>query len=454
MQPVAHSCHERAARAQILLKTLESIYARRQIATEFAWIGFGQGIAALGGLFGVRLLTGAMSPALYGQFALALTVTTLIGQIVLGPASQVAIRYYSSAIEHSEFGQYAGALGWLTRWGIGIVAAFFAAFAILLVAGGAHEWLWLGSLSFLFALIQGLIGIFDGIQNAARNRILVACHLGLATWLRILLAFGLVRFLGANSSHAMLGYLAGGLIILASEAYFFYRRIYTVHAPVARPASSRTNWKGRTLEYFWPFATWGIFSFMQQSSDRWALGLTASTAAVGVYAALYQLSFLPVTMAANVAVQLLEPIVYRRAGDGSDHARMSSAFRLIRRMIVLSISATAIAGALAVILHRPIFGLLVAPGYRQVAPLMPVMVAAGGLFATGQVASISLMSTGKSRLLLAPKVGTSILGAALNLIGARTFGIVGVVAGQLLFALVYLAWVLGLSYSLGASRGQ
>jgi O-antigen/teichoic acid export membrane protein len=91
-----------------------------------------------------------------------------------------------------------------------------------------------------------------------------------------------------------------------------------------------------------------------------------------------------------------------------------------------------------------IFTILVAPEYRSVSWLLPGMVLAGALFATGQFGSLSLMIEKTTKKLIAPKIITAIIGVCLNVIGAKIAGIIGVVAANIAFSSLYLLWVLGL----------
>ncbi|HNX69102.1 MAG TPA: hypothetical protein PKI45_06425, partial [Candidatus Omnitrophota bacterium] len=55
----------------------------RRLFREGSWVVFGQFIAVMGSLLGVRILTGLMNPSVYGELALGLTVAVLIGQIIM-----------------------------------------------------------------------------------------------------------------------------------------------------------------------------------------------------------------------------------------------------------------------------------------------------------------------------------------------------------------------------------
>jgi O-antigen/teichoic acid export membrane protein len=83
-----------------------------------------------------------------------------------------------------------------------------------------------------------------------------------------------------------------------------------------------------------------------------------------------------------------------------------------------------------------------------VSPLLPGIVLSGGLYAAGQIAAQMLLTSFRTRQLLAPKVGTALLGIALNFAGAMLWGVRGLVAAGIAFGVVYLAWILYLARDL------
>ena len=95
---------------------------------------------------------------------------------------------------------------------------------------------------------------------------------------------------------------------------------------------------------------------------------------------------------------------------------------------------------LAFLMHSKFFEILVSDRYTVVSPLLPLMVLASGLYATGQMATNSLMMRNKTQALIAPKIGTALFGVAANLAGARWFGLLGVVLAGVAFGGLYLAW--------------
>jgi O-antigen/teichoic acid export membrane protein len=194
--------------------------------------------------------------------------------------------------------------------------------------------------------------------------------------------------------------------------------------------------------YAWPFAAWGVFTWAQLASDRWALQAFTSTAMVGRYAVLYQVGYYPLTLLSGLLMQLAVPILFSRAGDASQPERLAHTRQLNQFLVVATIGITLVVSIAAVFLHDWIFSILVAPSFRDVSYLLPLMVLTGGLFALGQTGSLLFLTGTTTHRLVSPKVATAVLAVALMIAGAKTWGLVGVVGAGIAHTLVYAIWVL------------
>ena len=418
----------------------------RRLSREGLWIVASQVAVVAGSLVGVRLLTKLLDPATYGELALGMTIATLLGQTVIGPLSNGVTRFYAPAMERGVLGVYLHAVRRLlakTGW---ILIGVTLAAVVGLRAVGRSGWTPFVVVTLIFALGSGFNAILSGIQIAARQRSIVALHQGVEPWARFLTAGALVWWLGSNSTIAMLGYAIAVVPVLASQLYFLRRII----PPAPRMPAEEGRWQDQILGYSWPFAAWGVFTWLQLASDRWALSAFATADEVGLYAVLYQLGYYPISLATGMATQFLTPILFQRAGDASDPHRAAGVHRLGWRLTGLALAITGVAVVLTWLLHVPVFRLLVAPNYRSVSYLLPWMTLAGGTFAAGQAMSLNLMSQLKTQEMILPKIATAGLGVAFNVLGAYWLGTPGIVIAAILFSVIYLAWMAILSRQAGA----
>lgn len=398
----------------------------------------GQGAAIAGALVGVRLLTELLDPAAYGELALAMTIATLVNQSVLGPIGNGISRFFAPAQEQSDVGAYLQASARLVLMATGVILAAMVLAVVVLEAAGLEAWIAVTGGALVFAILSGWSAVLSSIQAAARQRAIVALHQGLESWLRFLLAAILLVWLGPGSSIAMGGYVLALVVVLGSQTYFFRR----MAPPVVSVQRSPAVWQARIWAFSWPMSIFGIFTWMQLVSDRWALGLFSSKQDVGLYAVLFQIGYFPISLLSGMVASFLAPIFYQRAGDASEQRRIAGVNRISWHITWWSLGITMVAVVVAFLWHGALFQLLVAPKYHTVSGLLPWVVLAGGVFAASQSLSLAMMSQLKTRLMMPAKIGTAVVGVLLNLGGAYWFGMQGIVFAGVLFSLLFFSWML------------
>jgi O-antigen/teichoic acid export membrane protein len=431
------------------------IPGRRRLSGEILWVVTGQAISVIGALVGIKLLTELLPPKAYGELALAMTAATLANQTILGPLSNACTRFFAPANEAREVTQYLKAVSSLTVAAamslivLGVLAVF------VLEVAGHGTWVALVAATFAFAVISGCNAIMDGMQTAARQRSVVALHQGFGTWLRFLCAVWLIDKLGVSSFAAMCGYGLGSLFTAISQGCFFTRGIvHPLSFEHEISGSALSRWKPTIIDYAVPISIWGMFTWMYMASDRWALQAFASTEDVGRYAVLYQLGYYPMMLVSGIVSQFLAPIFFQISGDATDPLRRRTVSQTNHVINCASLGFTMFAVAVAAILHAQIFQVLTSQAYLDVSWLLPAVVLAGGLFGTGQLAAMETLSNQGSRDLIKPKIVTAVLGVALNVTCAATWGVTGIVVAGTIFAGAYLGWVIWLNcYSESASGG-
>lgn len=414
----------------------------RRLAKEASWIVLGQIVAVLGSLVLVRVLTEHLSPAEYGQLALGLTVAGLVNQVVMGGVGSGIGRFYSIAAEQQDLGGYLSA-----SWRLmGYATLAVLVVGLVLISGlrflGYSQWLGLAVAALVFSVLSGYNSALSGIQNAARQRAVVAFHSGLDAWLKILLALGILFWLGSSSTAVVMGYALSSFLVTGSQ-FFFLRRLILNQD---KPNGESYQWVPQIWAYSWPISTWGIFTWVQQSSDRWALEAFTTTQDVGLYAVLFQLGYTPISLATGLAASFLGPILFQRSGNATDHVRNANVHQLVWRMTSICMVLTLTAFMLALGLHNWFFQWLVAVDYRSVSYLLPWMVLAGGIFAAGQMLALKMMSELKSVTMISAKIGTAILGVLFNLYGAYIAGVTGIVLSAVAFSVIYFLWMFLLSF--------
>lgn len=417
---------------------------------EVFWVVLGQGAAVIGSVVGVRVLTAVLDPAAYGELALGMTIAVLVSQLLFGPLANGATRFFAPALEQDDVAGYLKVVKRLAVAATGWVGAAALITVVGLSLSGRPEWAALAFVSYLFGVLAGYDTVFNGIQNAARRRSVVALHQGLASWMRFMAAAGFVILLGASGASAILGYSAATVVILGSQRWWV-RRVLPRRDP---GRGTRGTWQAQLMKYSAPFGFWGLFTWAQFASARWSLSYFGTLQEVGLYSVLFQVGYYPVLLVTALAVQFAAPILFQRAGDATDPQRYAFVVRLSARLASLALGMTALGSTIVFFFHEQIFALVVDSAYQGMSYLLPWVLLAGGLFAAGQVLALNDMSRLQTRRLIAPKITTAIIGTALNVVGAFLYGVPGVVGGSVLFSASYLVWMLAISRNVSHVRAQ
>ncbi len=411
-------------------------------------------ISIIGSLALVRLLTEYLSPGQYGELALALTVANLINQVVMCGLISGIGRFYSIAKDREDLDGYLSQSYTLLKYAALVTILIGVLLLIGVAASSYREWVTLVFVTVVFSIVSNYNGVFGDIQNAARNRPIVVFNNSLDTIFKIVFVYLATVLLGASSTIVIVGYLlSAAIVFLSNNAMLKYAIPPKKQEKTIQSQASR-NWQGQIWTYAWPFSAWGIFTWAQQASDRWALEIFSSTQEVGVFAVLFQLGYVPIITLSGLLASFLTPIFFSRAGDATDQQRNVSVHRINMMVTYTMMALTVVAFLITWGLHRFVFMIFVSPEFRGHSNLLPWFVLAGGLFATGQMLVLKVLSEVRPRILLTVKIGTAVLGVALNVVGAWIAGIHGVIAALVTFSAVYVIGMLWLTRSDAAPRAE
>jgi O-antigen/teichoic acid export membrane protein len=429
---------QRSAQTLLALRTFGGARFWR-LAREGGWVVTGQVASVAGALVLVRVLTGRLEPHQYGELALALTLAGLVGQLIIGGATAGIGRFYSIAAEANEVRRYAGASARVMLHSTAAVGGLAALVIGGLILTGRQQWLGLTIAVFVFSVVSGFNSAMGSIQNAARQRVIVAMHSGLDAWLRIALIVVLMVWVGATSTAVVIGYSVSALLVTGSQVYFLHRLL--------RPQlgledhSATTDWSTPIWSFSWPIMAAGFFNWGYYASQRWALQFFAASDEVGRFYALTQIAYSPVSLAGAAFMALIVPILYARAGDPANIDRVMSTRLVVGRLSVIGLCAVLLLAGTTALFHESIFRIFVAPEYRDLSRYMPLAVAAAGILVVSHTLGTSVLITNRTRLLLPlAVVGNSVVAIG-NLYATSQWGIRGLMGSMVLGAMLHLAWV-------------
>jgi len=412
-----------------------------RLSKEGFWLILGQITAVVGSLIGVRVLTSLLDPAAYGELALGITAVMLVNQVIMGPLSNGITRFYAPAAKQKDLGRYLKAALRLVISSTGAVALIIVITIFGFLVIGKAKWAAIATASLVYAVFSSYNSILSGIQNAARQRIIVALRQGMEPWALFIIAAGLIFWLGPSSAVAMTGYVLAAVLIFITQSVFFRRIIDQARVEHQEKWGSISIWQKQILEYSWPFATWGIFLWAYMSSGKWSLQFFISIKEVGYYAVLLQLGYQPFMTLASMVTRLISPIYFHRIGDFSDPRHIVNALESVWRITVISIIGTLLMTVATFLFHKQIFFSLVAPAYAGVSVFLPIVVFSAGLLASSMFCSLGMQIQKTTRLLILPKIISYAIGTLLTFAGAARFGLTGVIYAAAFTTIIHLLWV-------------
>jgi len=405
---------------------------------ESVWVVLGQVISVVGVLLGVRLLTSMLSPEIYGELALCISLVMLVFYIVGETFSELTMRFFIPAREQ----------GWLADFYHGIQTYFFKIIAFVLVPGllmllalaltGNIKLVTVGVPILLFSVFSSANGLIEGIRNGARDRKVVAFHQALFQWLRFLLAALFIWMTGASASVALWGYAFASLLVVISQICFLRRAEFYSSMQLKRNSEKGFQNVETMRDYARPFLVMGGFTWLLSFADRWALSIFCPMSEVGYYAALYQVGYFPMIFASRILLQLVSPVLYERAG-GTDYDGRTDELNRFNKHLTLFV--LGLSFALWIVLyqiHKPLFALFVDQDYQIVSYLLPWTVLSAGIYSAGSIPLVSVLSRFESGRILPMKIGTTLLGVICYITGAFFYKLEGLVFGGLVFSFIYL----------------
>lgn len=411
----------------------------RRLAKEGSWIVAGQIAAVIGALVMVRVLTEHLDPAEYGQLALGMTIAGLVNQVAMGGLVSGIGRFYSIAAEKRDLWGYLRAskrlMGYATL-GVGAIALVLT---VGLVATGRSQLLGLAVAVLVFSILSGYNSALSGIQNAARQRAIVALHGGMNAWLNIGLVTGLVIWVSSSSTAVVIGYALSALLVTVSQLYFL-RQLLHRYGSITH-ISSNEDWASQMWLFSWPMMAGGLFNWGYYASQRWSLELFASTADVGKFYALTQIAYSPISMAGGMFMSMLVPILYARAGDSGNHQRIANVREIVYKISGLGVAATLLVAGITVFCHEMIFKLLVAEQYRDISVYMPLVVISAGLLQSSITLGSFLTSANNTKIVLPLAIYGQTIIAMANMVFTNLYGVHGLIISMIFGAGLHIIWM-------------
>jgi O-antigen/teichoic acid export membrane protein len=399
---------------------------RRAMVAHTLYYMAGRSLPAVLFVVSIPVFIRAMGAEQYGVYALYSALALVVGNTAGAWMAQPVLRY-ASRFAQDPSGAYGAAL-WIGSAGVVLLAAVLAgAFGTLLPGGAA--------LPATATVAAGSTALF-AVVYAQEQAMLRAVKANLLEIVRVLVAVGVplaALLLGTDLSPvALLGYYAAGNLVAAALAM--------ATSSDTRPVRShRTRvYLTRMVAFGAPVALWMLVSTTMNLADRYIIEWALGSAAVGLYASVYDIIYKGVLFAFTPMVMAAHPIVMREWNAGNEERALDVLART--RLVALGIGVVTVLGIW--LLEDPLFTLITGESAtgNQAAILAPV---AAGAFVwqigilTHKVLEMKLKM---NAMLISALVALSV-NLFINFVFVNTYGVLASAWATVVSSAVYLVFV-------------
>jgi len=391
---------------------------------EFTWVVVGRLSSLLGSVILVKLLTHSLDLNEYTQITLGLTVCNFFTQVIMGALGQGIGRVYVDAAARSDFSSFKKALFNINKIVILLYGCLITAALMVGVLFDLQQWIPFALALILYSYVYGLNDIAAGLQNLARNRKQSVLAGLVEVVVKLSLIYGLMRVFDLSILTVVIIYVLASLIALVYQVRVF-EMLDTLPAKDADDKRS-SDWRQKIFLIFTPAAFAGIFVWLQQASDKWALNYFHGSESVAQYTVVYQLGYAPFLIGMGVVMSLLTPVIYKT------QQRL-----IMKKLLIFVLGITALGMVFSMAYFESLFAFVVDIRYVAASKYLPFMLVSAGLFQAGEIVSSQMMGENRNNDIVKVKIMAACVNVVLNMLGAYLYGIPGIVGSMIVFGLVY-----------------
>ena len=412
----------------------------KRLFLEVSWILLGHSMTLLGSLALVRVLTERLSPIQYGELSLTITIANFVTQVLAGGILAAIARFYSISLEKQDFRGYLETAWQLLKYvsiGLFIVTLILT---LIFFTANQKQFLFLFVLVFIYSNISIINSAFNSIQNAARQRNIVAIHSGIDAWLKILFFIFLALWIPPSSTSVIFSYILSIFFITISQSFFM--RKFIKSKEFQQPSSYAQDWFKPMWQFSWPIMLSSIFSWGFSASQFWALHLFSKPQDLGKFYALSQVMYSPFLIAGSLIMSFFIPILYKRASNLHDKVEIYKIRSLLLKIVIIGVGLTFVSSLAIFLLKQQIFKLFVAEEYRDISVYAPLVVISAGLLQSSIALGTMLSITNRTKMILPLAMYGQSIVIILNMAATYKYGLSGLIFSMVIGSVLHLAWML------------
>jgi O-antigen/teichoic acid export membrane protein len=376
---------------------------------EGGWLVGGTAGTALALLVGVRLLTEATPPSVYGEVGLLVGILNLGRNLFLAPLCTAAARFYSEVSRQGNLGilrrvvfRFLDRSNWFLS---GIVIAVGAALSGGRSAALVHV-----------ALLAGMV-VVDNLRVmeielflVARQQRAYAILRTIDAWLRPIMALLMVFCLGPTVTALLLGYFLAGTVSYGCLFVQWIERVGVAESCCVGPleAADSEALADKVWSFGLPILPLAIMDWTSALGDRYLIGGLLGLESAGIYVAAYSLVALLFALIQGTVEQWMRPYYFEAVTSGD----FRQSRKVFARWLVLLTSISLVVVVAVTLLRGTIMSLLLAEPYREAARLLPYLAVGHALWATSQTVEKVFHAQQRTKWCLVVRAAGAILSVA------------------------------------------
>ena len=419
MAIISSSIHNKYLRCTLPVGAIYRLFSESGIVLG------GQLASGIAGVAAVSYFSSLLPPSEYGLLTLAL-LSVVLSQTIFWGVGAALVRFFGTAFDNGTLKSLLNAVwGEQIKRTMLLTAIGTVCLILLFIFQYSSDSLWLAVLVFLAATFSCYGNLCDQLHTAVRSRMPVALHQTVVAWLKVLFVGGVVYFFDVSARSAMAGICIAVFVVAVWQwlSYSLKRKSLLIQI---HEDPTLNNWVTSVSHFSTPFIFWHLAIVAQQSADRWALHWNCSSADLGSYSAVFGITFIPVMLLFQCAMQVARPIFFRNAGNEGDLEKQLIVFQQGAEFIKLTFIGMLLITFIAYFFSGLIVSLLLDSRYWSAKPLVPLFVLSGCLAGISQIIELQMQVIAKSRVLAFIRIVNSAISIIGVFLAARFFGMYGV----------------------------
>lgn len=388
---------------------------------------FGKLIPSFVNFISIGIFIRFIGPEEYGKYALLITLILLIGNVCYGWICQGIIRFSSSKRTHEEKEDFIATVFFSSLYSMSFGIFFVSLIVFFFIKNSFSSITLITAVLFFLFLYTVRMSMAQTELNSHKVLLTESVRV------MVVLSFPVVLFYSLKVDNyklplygVLLGYLIGWVLLCKGD--------FGLPRKTIKSDTMKQFWA-----YGWPMTLWFCFSLLLNVSDRYLIGYFIDLKAVGVYSAVYDISYKSFSLLLTPILTAAHPLVTHMWNSGDRMGTVSTLNRAVRYQFFIFLMTLPL-----LYLFSPLIVKLILGKDDPIAASIVVPVAVGSF-----LWQISMLIHKPLELELQTKTMVIFVGIALlcNIIGnvlfIPRFGFIAAAYTTIAGSVVYLALVMG-----------